>query len=87
MLNQLVRGQEWMLLEQLMDTQRRTGAVAFRCYALAILLEQVDNPRGGIERVDGAVLREPDGDDHGNPDRDPEQRERKLPRVLPQVAR
>lgn len=54
-MNKLVDRQIRVLLKQIMDAQRRTSPVTLHRDALAVLLEQFDDPGGRIERLIGGV--------------------------------
>ncbi len=47
--NENVCGQERILLQEVMNAQRRSRTVAFGCDAFPIFLEQTDDPRNGFK--------------------------------------
>ena len=54
-LDQPVGGEEGVLLQQIVDAQRRSGALAPDRDPLPVLLEQRDDAGGGVERLVGGL--------------------------------
>ena len=54
-MNELVGREIGVLLKEIVDSMRGAGTIALGRDAFAVLLEQLDDPDGGVERLVGGV--------------------------------